>query len=147
LEYIPLIGNSIREFILGGDEVNANTLLIFYNFHTALFPILILLLMAYHFWRVRKAGGVILPRTNNSNSFIPTYPDLVYREFIVALVLIAVVLVFSVFLNAPLLAKANPDISLNPTKAPGILQAFRITFTFSSFCGSIPDSVNNYFFC
>jgi len=60
LEYIPLIGNSIREFILGGDEVNANTLLIFYNFHTALFPILILLLMAYHFWRVRKAGGVIL---------------------------------------------------------------------------------------
>jgi len=118
LEYIPLIGNSIREFILGGDEVNANTLLIFYNFHTALFPILILLLMAYHFWRVRKAGGVILPRTNNSNSFIPTYPDLVYREFIVALVLIAVVLVFSVFLNAPLLAKANPDISLNPTKAP-----------------------------
>ena len=27
-------------------------------------------------------------------------------------------LVFSVFLNAPLLSKANPDFSLNPTKAP-----------------------------
>jgi len=118
LDYFPFIGNSIREFVLSGDEVNANTLLIFYNFHTAVLPIFILLLMVYHFWRVRKAGGVILPKTNNSNSVAPTYPDLVYREFIVALVLIAVVLVFSVFLNAPLLSKANPDFSLNPTKAP-----------------------------
>jgi quinol-cytochrome oxidoreductase complex cytochrome b subunit len=118
LEYIPLIGNSIREFILGGDEVNANTLLIFYNFHTAVLPILILLLMVYHFWRVRRAGGVILPKSNSANSIVPTYPNLVYREFIVALALIAVVLVFAVFLNAPLLSKANPDFSLNPTKAP-----------------------------
>lgn len=118
LNYFPVFGESIRHFVLGGDEVNANTLIIFYNFHTAVFPILILLLMAYHFWRVRKAGGVILPNSNNSNSVLPTYPNLVYREFIVALALIAVVLVFSVFLNAPLLAKANPDFSLNPTKAP-----------------------------
>jgi len=118
LEYIPLFGNSIREFILGGDEVNANTLLIFFNFHTAVLPISIILLMAYHFWRVRKAGGVILPKSDNSNSVVPTYPNLVYREFIVALALIAVILVFSVFLNAPLLTKANPDFSLNPTKAP-----------------------------
>lgn len=116
--YFPIIGNSIREFVLGSDEVNANTLLIFFNFHTAVLPISILLLMVYHFWRARKAGGVILPKSNNSNSVVPTYPNLVYREFVVALALIAVVLVFSVFLNAPLLAKANPDFSLNPTKAP-----------------------------
>jgi quinol-cytochrome oxidoreductase complex cytochrome b subunit len=118
LNYFPVIGESIRQFVLAGDEVNANTLIIFYNFHTAVFPILILLLMAYHFWRVRKAGGVYLPKSNEANEVIPTYPNLVYREFIVALVLIAIVLVFSVFLNAPLLAKANPDVSLNPTKAP-----------------------------
>jgi hypothetical protein len=43
---------------------------------------------------------------------------LVYREFIIALALIAVVFVFSVFLNAPLLVRANPDFSPNPTKAP-----------------------------
>jgi hypothetical protein len=29
-----------------------------------------------------------------------------------------VILLFSVFFNAPLLAKANPDVSINPTKAP-----------------------------
>jgi quinol-cytochrome oxidoreductase complex cytochrome b subunit len=118
LGYIPFIGNGIREFVLAGDEVNANTLLIFFNFHTAVLPILIILLMAYHFWRVRKAGGIMLPKSIESKPLVPTYPDLVYREFIVALALIAVVLVFSVFLNAPLLGKANPDFSLNPTKAP-----------------------------
>jgi len=118
LDYFPFIGNSIREFVLSGDEVNANTLLIFYNFHTAVLPILLLILMVYHFWRVRKAGGIFLPASTEAKSLIQTYPNLVYREFVVALVLIAVVLVFSVFLNAPLLSKANPDFSLNPTKAP-----------------------------
>ena len=118
LDYIPFIGNSIREFVLAGNEVNANTLLIFFNFHTAVFPISILLLMVYHFWRVRKAGGIILPTEVEEKKLIEVYPSLVYREFIVALALIAVILVFSVFFNAPLLAKANPDVSINPTKAP-----------------------------
>jgi quinol-cytochrome oxidoreductase complex cytochrome b subunit len=118
LKYFPIIGNSIREFVLAGDEVNANTLLVFYTFHTSVLPILILLVMTYHFWCVRKAGGIILPKSSEQKAPIPTYPNLVYREFIVALALIAVVLVFSVFLNAPLLSKANPDFSLNPTKAP-----------------------------
>jgi quinol-cytochrome oxidoreductase complex cytochrome b subunit len=118
LNYIPFIGGAVRKVFIGGDEVNANTLLIFFNFHTAVLPILILPLMAYHFWRVRKAGGIILPKSNEPKAIVSTYPDLVYREFIVALALIAVILVFSVFINAPLLSKANPDFSLNPTKAP-----------------------------
>lgn len=117
LNYIPIIGPSLRSVIIGGDEVSSNTLLIFFNFHTAVFPILILLLMAYHFWRVRKAGGVIIPE-QEVREMIPVYPNLVYREFIVALALFASILVFAVFFNAPLLTKANPDISINPTKAP-----------------------------
>lgn len=152
LNYFPVIGNSIREFILSGEEVNANTLLIFYNFHTAVFPILILLLMAYHFWRVRKAGGIFLPNSDNNKQIVPTYPNLVYREFIVALALIAALLIFSVFFNAPLLTKANPDFSLNPTKAPwyfaGIQEllmhfhpfvaAFLIPFTIITMLAALP---------
>ncbi len=118
LDYIPFVGNSLKHLMLSGDEVNSQTLLIFYNFHTAVFPILILLLMAYHFWRVRKAGGVILPNNDIEKNFVPTYPNLIYKELVVALALIAVILTFSVFFNAPLLTKANPDFSLNPTKAP-----------------------------
>jgi quinol-cytochrome oxidoreductase complex cytochrome b subunit len=101
-----------------GNEVNADTLLVFYNFHSSVLPIFILLLMAYHFWRVRKAGGIIIPNNSEEKITVPTYPNLVYKEGVVALVLIAFVLVFAVFANAPLLDKANPNYSLNPTKAP-----------------------------
>jgi hypothetical protein len=45
-------------------------------------------------------------------------PNLVFREFIVALVLIALVFAFAALFNAPLLDKANPAYSMNPTKAP-----------------------------
>ena len=118
LQYIPLIGSRLREVVLAGNEVNADTLLVFYNLHSSVLPILILLLMVYHFWRVRKAGGVIIPDNSEEKIIVPTYPNLVYKEGVVALVLIAVVLVFAVFANAPLLDKANPNYSLNPTKAP-----------------------------
>ena len=118
LQYIPFVGNNLREFIISGTEVNAETLIVFYNFHTAVLPILLLLLMAYHFWRVRKSGGVITPISNEPKTNVPTYPNLVYREGVVALVLIASILFFSVFFNAPLLDPANPSFSLNPTKAP-----------------------------
>ncbi len=60
----------------------------------------------------------MLPQKDTEKKMVEVYPHLVYREFIVALALIAVILLFSVFFNAPLLAKANPDVSINPTKAP-----------------------------
>jgi quinol-cytochrome oxidoreductase complex cytochrome b subunit len=118
LQYIPLVGNSLREFVISGTEVNAETLIVFYTFHTAVLPILLLLLMAYHFWRVRKSGGVLIPQSSEPKKMVSTYPNLVYKEGVVALVLIAVILVFAVFFNAPLLERANPSFSLNPTKAP-----------------------------
>jgi len=45
-------------------------------------------------------------------------PNLVFKEFIVALVLMAVLSLFAALFDAPLLEKANPAYSMNPTKAP-----------------------------
>ncbi|MCK4289047.1 MAG: cytochrome b N-terminal domain-containing protein, partial [Bacteroidales bacterium] len=58
VEYIPLIGSYLANIIRGGKIVNENTLLNFYNFHTALLPILFVFFMVLHFWLVRKAKGV-----------------------------------------------------------------------------------------
>lgn len=119
LEYIPLIGSSAREIILGGSEVGNSTLLLFYNFHTGIFPILIIIVMSFHFWRVRKAGGVVIPGGNNSDpKMVTTIPHLVAKEFVAALVLIALILLLALFFDAPLLDKANPNFSPNPSKAP-----------------------------
>jgi len=116
--YLPLVGESVRTMIIGGKELNADTLRTFFTFHTAVLPFLLLLLVLYHFWRVRKAGGVLVPETGEKPEMVPTMPDLVFKEFIVALVLIAVLFTFAALFNAPLLEKANPSYSLNPTKAP-----------------------------
>ena len=116
--YLPIVGESLRTMIIGGKELNADTLRTFFTFHTAVLPFLLLLLMLYHFWRVRKAGGILTPDTDEKPEMVATMPDLVFKEFIVALVLIAVLFTFSALFNAPLLEKANPAYSLNPTKAP-----------------------------
>jgi quinol-cytochrome oxidoreductase complex cytochrome b subunit len=116
--YLPLVGESLRIAIIGGNELNAGTLQTFFTFHTAVLPLLLLILVFYHFWRVRKAGGVLIPETDEKAEMVPVMPTLVFKEFIVALVLIAVLFTFSALFNAPLLEKANPAYSLNPTKAP-----------------------------
>ncbi len=118
LRYIPFIGDNLREFVIAGREVDANTLLVFYNFHSAVFPVLLVALMLYHFWRVRKAGGVLIPQDAGGQGYVPAMPDLVYREGVAALVVIAALCVLSVVAGAPLLDRANPNFSLNPTKAP-----------------------------
>jgi len=116
--YFPVFGDRLRMTIIGGKELNADTLQSFFTVHSALLPFLLLALVPYHFWRVRKSGGVILPVAQDKGEMLPVMPNLVYKEFIVALVLLAVLFVFSALFNAPLLARANPAYSMNPTKAP-----------------------------
>jgi len=119
-KYIPLIGESVTGFIRGGKEVGSSTLLNFFNFHTAVSPLAILVLMVFHFWKVRKAGGVAIPRKrkDSEQGVVPAVPDLAVRELAVGLTLLAVVFFLSIFLDAPLRERANPAYSPNPAKAP-----------------------------
>ncbi len=54
----PWAGEWIRFILLGGTEIGANALIRFYVLHVAVLPITLLLLFAYHMWRVRKDGGL-----------------------------------------------------------------------------------------
>src|SRR5205085_12073435 len=49
---------------------------------------------------------------------VHTWPHLLLAEFVAALVLTAFLLVFSAFVNAPLLSLANSNLTPNPSKAP-----------------------------
>lgn len=55
------IDNDIRFALIGGTEIGQNALLRFYVLHCVLLPLLIVILMAVHFWRVRKDGGLARP--------------------------------------------------------------------------------------
>lgn len=120
LHYIPGIGEWLMKLVRGGDEVGSVTLLNFYNYHTSILPLIMVILMGFHFWKVRKAGGVVIPGgpKNEDKEYVSTVPHLVARELVVALVLLAVIMLFSVFRDAPLLERANPALSPNPAKAP-----------------------------
>jgi quinol-cytochrome oxidoreductase complex cytochrome b subunit len=123
LEYIPFIGNRLQDIIQGGHEIGPATLSIFFAFHTAVIPLVLIALMAFHFWRTRKAGGLVIPRTPEEEIEekpvrVTTLPHLLLREVVVALVLIAFVMVVSVFFDVSLGGSANPGLSPNPTKAP-----------------------------
>lgn len=118
LSYIPLAGEFLREALLGGKEVGQPTLTNFFNLHTGVIPLLMIVLMGYHFWRIRKAGGVIVADKDLNSPMVDTRPNLVNREFTVALVLLAAILLLSSLLDAPLRERANPSFSPNPAKAP-----------------------------
>jgi len=118
LQYIPLTGSPVRDALLGGKEVGSVTLSNFFNLHTGVIPLLIIVLMAYHFWRIRRAGGVVVPEGEKDVPLTNTWPKLLAQEFVVALVLVAFLLVISALFDAPLRERANPSFSPNPAKAP-----------------------------
>lgn len=128
MEYIPWIGRWMQTMTRGGAEVGPSTLSIFYAAHTALLPALIIILAPFHFWRIRKAGGVVVPEGDMKNDLkVPAIPDLILRELVTALVLTAFIFILSILFNAPLGDPANPGLSPNPTKAPWYFMSFQET--------------------
>lgn len=124
LSYIPLIGSYMAETVRGGTDVTESTLLRFYNFHTGLLPLLMIFIMSIHFWLVRKAKGVTV-EDNSRKEMVDTNPHLVYKEIIAALSLILSLIILAIILDAPLLDKANPMVSPNPSKAPWYFMGFQ----------------------
>ena len=58
VDYAPLIGKNLRFLFLGGNEIGEVTLVRFYVLHCIVLPILMIGLIAFHFWRIRKDGGL-----------------------------------------------------------------------------------------
>ena len=54
----PLIGDSMRFILLGGNAIEQSTLIRFYVLHCFFLPLIVIGLFSYHMWRVRKDGGL-----------------------------------------------------------------------------------------
>ena len=123
LGYVPLAGEWLQQTARAGAEIGASTLILFYTLHTTVLPVLLVALMAFHFWRVRKVRGVVIPYAygeppDEKPATTLFVPDLLAREFSVSLILTAAVLVTALLFAAGLGAPANPGMSPNPAKAP-----------------------------
>ena len=164
--------NDIRYALLGGTLVGQNALIRFYVLHNVALPAVMSLLLALHFWRIRKDGGISRPKSeppasgegrglmdegSTSSALsqadaepselelsprpryrlltyvkgktysgkrdlveneVQVWPHLISREFVVALVVIALLWIAAIAFNAPLEEQANPSVTPNPARAP-----------------------------
>lgn len=119
LAYIPLVGIPLRNLILGAPVVGQNALSNFYAIHVVFIPLLMTAMVVYHFWKVRKNGGLSQPKAKpgERSERVTTLPHLVEREAAVALIVVAGVLVFAMLRPSPLGDLADPFESPNPAKA------------------------------
>ncbi len=130
LIYVPWIGEWLQQLARGGSEISSATLIGFYTIHTTVVPAVLIVFAALHFWRVRKAKGVVIPRregepVEEKPAKVLFLPHLLIREVAVACVLVAIIVLTSVFFNAPLDAEANSGMSPNPAKAPWYFLGFQ----------------------
>lgn len=54
-------GGLQRQLLLGSDVVGEEALIRFYLLHVMILPLLLVVLLAVHFWRIRKDGGLTRP--------------------------------------------------------------------------------------
>ena len=58
ISYVPFLGHPIRFLLLGGHIIGENALLRFYVLHCVILPLAAVMLIAVHFWRIQKDGGL-----------------------------------------------------------------------------------------
>jgi quinol-cytochrome oxidoreductase complex cytochrome b subunit len=114
--YFPVLGEPARYLLLGGHEIGQAALLRFYVLHCVVLPLVMAFLVAVHFWRVRKDGGIAAPPRTIRR--VPAWPHLLFRELVVLLLVLVVVHAAALLWNAPLEEMADPARTPNPAKAP-----------------------------
>lgn len=61
--YVPFIGDTVKEVLLGGPVVSSATLLRFYVLHVALLPTAVVVILMVHLWRWRKDAMLDIERS------------------------------------------------------------------------------------
>ena len=118
-DYIPTVGSAIGHFFTAGPQVGQGALRNFYAIHVALLPVLLAITMTYHFWKLRKNGGISVPERPQCQPVerVTTIPNLIQIEFAVLAVVVVGVVIWAMLVPAPLGEMANPARSPNPAKA------------------------------
>ena len=129
--YIPEIGEGLKQWLLGGPEVGGATLRTFFAFHIVVFPLSVAIIMSYHIWRVRK-DSFSLPRALDEPPIdrrklerVTTIPHLVNMELGIGLLVLALLIAWATWIDAPLEPAANPSHPPNPAKAAWYFMGFQ----------------------
>ena len=113
LAAIPLVGQTLKEFLRGGTNVTGITLTRFFAFHIWVLPLVLGAIAGLHLLLVQKQG-MSRPLAESSKPAIsmPFMPDFLLRDLNVWLLVLAVLITLSFYFPTQL---GNPADSLAPT--------------------------------
>jgi len=97
---IPLVGVWVTKFLRGGEDVTGDTLTRFFGFHVSIIPVFMFILLGVHIYLIQKQG-MSLPLSAEAKKEkvreIPFWPNFVYREMIVWLLLLGILFSLAIF--------------------------------------------------
>ena len=139
---VPLIGESITNWLWGGFAVDNPTLTRFYALHYLL-PFLIFGLVILHIWALHVPGnnnpiGIELKKP--SKDTVPFHPYIVIKDLF-ALLLFLIVFAFFVFYAPNILGHADNYIEANPMVTPNHIVPEWYLLPFYAILRSVPDKL------
>jgi len=99
---IPVVGAWVTSLLRGGEDVTGDTLTRFFGIHVCILPVFLFLLLAIHIYLVQKQGMSLPLEAEGKQEKvkeIPFWPNFVFREMIVWLLLVGIL--FSVAIYFP----------------------------------------------
>jgi cytochrome b6 len=105
----PVIGGFIKAFLRGSIDVTGDTLIRFYAFHVAILPIITLALIGLHILLVQFHGmSVPLSLKDEKKREIPFFPNVFWKDMMIWLVVLGVVVTLAVLAPPEIGIKADP---------------------------------------
>ncbi len=123
IKTIPTIGNMLYAALTGGTQIGAPTLLRFFSWHIFGLTMILVILIGWHAFRVRRDGGIAIPpaslRIHNERI---TRGELVGREILAMLYTASALILLSIFFQPPIATPINltesGSVSENLSRAP-----------------------------
>jgi quinol-cytochrome oxidoreductase complex cytochrome b subunit len=134
--YFPAVGPSIKNFLLGGEDVGQETLVRSFALHVAVLPFLWGILISLHLWRIRKDGGLAAAEEEKPER-VPSSPWLFRAELATGLLTLSLLLSLALFIDAPLSIRADPLHPPNPAKAPWYFVGIQEMVSYSAMFGGV----------
>ena len=105
---VPIVGDIIKKIMLGGGVIGQLTLSRFFILHVAILSVGLMTLAAIHLIALRKVGNAGPWGEKNRENKGPFWPDQVFKDGLVASVIILALVALSVYAPPPFSGMADP---------------------------------------
>lgn len=107
---IPVVGAWVTKLLRGGEDVTSDTITRFFGIHVSILPVLLFILLAIHVYLIQR-HGMSVPlseeRKDKEVKTLPFWPNFVFREMIVWLILAGILFSVALFFPPSLDKKAD----------------------------------------